>query len=309
MRPPLKIYSLHSHQEQEHALPTAMAEAEPDTRTPPSSGPAPASDAVGAAPSGAAAPVEPPAAAPTAVMSRERRTAAVQRRVQELLAQARLDADVETEARAEVQRMLLARALPTPVVRPPPPPPPQAAAATVRRRPARTAPVRRYPEPPLYNSACDDCGSGYGQAVRHGCDRCGGFGDDCRCSRQCSDFRPRYVDKCCPVSCFPSVGCGSVCNDFGCRPGYGGCGVYGGYGGCGVYGGYGAYGYGACGPWPSWGVAAPVTQQAITSVGSVCGPSGCSLTVQPALQACSIGGCVTTPLGPPNLAGTLPSWV
>lgn len=185
----------------------------------------------------------------------------------------------------------------------------------MRRRPARAAPVRRYPEPPLYNSACDDCGSGYGQAVRHGCDRCGGFGDDCRCSRQCSDFRPRYVDKCCPVSCFPSVGCGSVCNDFGCRPG---CGVYGGCGGCGVYGGYGAcapngaygaYGYGACGPWPSWGVAAPVTQQAITSVGSVCGPSGCSLTVQPALQTCSIGGCVTTPLGPPNLAGTLPSWV
>jgi hypothetical protein len=88
---------------------------------------------------------------------------------------------------------------------------------------------------------------------------------------------------------------------------YGGCGPYG-YGsyfgyGSGYSSGYGS-GYG-CGPYGGYGSCGPrmlsVTQP-VLAASITCNPTGCATVTQPALQTCTLAGCFTQPIGPPNLA-------
>ncbi len=162
--------------------------------------------------------------------------------------------------------------------------------------------------------------------------------EDCDCHecmrepprrRHCSGRRPLYRERdCYPVSCFPSSA--GPCGPCGRIGFYDPCVPYGSCGPCGTgYGyGYGGYGYdiaydgvyggcGGCGTCracviarPSCFLPAPVAVQTpVAAVGAVCGVGGCVPTIQPAVQTCTAFGCSTTPVGPPNLACTLPSWV
>ena len=265
------------------------------------------------------------------------RDALIHRRVTQLIQEAQQQEEaMELEAQQQAlrlikqsqQRRAVAAAAATPVVTsvPASPLPPARPARLAQRAlaapPAPPARVRSslagprvvvtdYVEPSWDSTyedpfgRCEECGS---RGCDGGCWRRRRRGRD----RDC-DFRPRFADNCCPVSCFPSVGCTTVPVVYGAA-----CGLYGGvYGrgrGCGSDYGYG-YGYGngyGCGGYGGYPlpVAVPVaTQQPVAAMGTVCGPAGCSLTVQPAVQTCTLGGCVTTPVGPPNLAGCLPSWL
>ena len=281
----------------------------------------------------AATPVRPvrPATAwgPTPTLPPAARQSAVHRRVEQLLLEAQQEAaDIEMEAQAQARELLLqtrarrqAAAAVASALAPTPTPAPTPALRGLPSGRAGRAPRAPHRDLAPRMVVVEDDGMGDGSDGFGGCDGCGGRGYDCDCRRrhgrrrrEACDFRPRYADNCCPVSCFPSVGCTTPAVLYG---GGGGCGPYLGAG-CGYYGGYDArlpLVSGACGPCGSpfgiYGAPVPLAvQQPVTSLGSVCGPSGCALTMQPAVQTCTLGGgCYTTPIGPPNLAGPFPSWL
>lgn len=139
-----------------------------------------------------------------------------------------------------------------------------------------------------------------------GCDACGECGSwDCGWNDGgcCGGFRPRPAwNNGYPPSCYPSCGlpplwpvpCGP------CGPCVTPCGP------CGPCGPFGV-GVGCAPAWLPYDGAycarPPVWTSAATTVDTVCSPATatCYAVSQPTVTACGLGGCATTPIGPPNL--------